>query len=262
MRLSPRLLKLAGKVPDYAVVADIGTDHALLPIYLVSTGKCPRAIAVELNEGPYEAARVAIESFSMTDAVDLRRGNGMQVLTPGEVDAVVIAGMGGGQMIRILEAAPQVRASVPWFVFQPMDDAPELRRFLINHGFRLADEELVRDGREIYEIICAAPGEESIDDDLLLEVGPRNVDRRDPLLAEFIERRIQRYRRILIQVEQGRTPRAVDAMRQLQERIRRLDALARAVTTMPGAAGDGQETPPEPGPQAPPPLTPPMEDRP
>src|SRR5690606_3023567 len=229
MRLSPRLLKLAGKVPDYAVVADIGTDHALLPIYLVSTGKCPRAIAVEFKEGPYEAARAAIESFGMGDTVDLRRGDGLQPLMPGEVDAVVIAGMGGAQMIRILEDAPQVRASVPWFVFQPMDGAAELRRYLVTHGFRLADEDLVRDGDEIYEIVCAAPGEERIDDDLLLEVGPRNVERRDPLLIELIERRIQGYRRVLIQVEQGRTPRAVDAMQRLQQRIRRLDALVRTL---------------------------------
>jgi len=230
MRLSPRLLKLAAKVPDYAVVADIGTDHALLPIYLVSTGKCPRAVAVELKEGPYQAARTAIESFNMSGSVDLRRGDGLKPVVPGEVDAVVIAGMGAEQMIRILEESPQVRASVPWFVLQPMEDAPKLRGYLVTHGFRLADEELVRDGDEIYEIICAAPGQEHIEDELLLEVGPRNVERRDPLLPELIERRIQRYRRILIQVEQGRTQRAVEAMREIQERIRRLDALARAVT--------------------------------
>ncbi|HEX7159778.1 MAG TPA: class I SAM-dependent methyltransferase [Trebonia sp.] len=262
MRLSPRLLKLAGKVPDYAVVADIGTDHALLPIYLVSTGKCPRAIAVEVHEGPYEVARAAIESFAMGDAVDLRRGDGLKPLMPGEVDAVVIAGLGGGQMIRMLEDAPQVRASVPWFVFQPMDDAADLRRFLVDHGFRLADEELVRDGDEIYEIICAAPGRERIDDDLLYEVGPRNVERRDPLLAEFIERRIQRYRRILIQVEQGRTQRAVDAMRELQRLIRRLDDLARTVTAPARGAVDRPNADPDapfpwPTPPSPPPATPP-----
>lgn len=242
MRLSPRLLRLASKIADYSVVADIGTDHALLPIYLVLTGRCPRVIAIEAAEGPFQVAKTAIESFCLQDAIDLRFADGLHGLSPGEADVVVMAGMGGSQMIHILSDNPSVRATIPAFVLQPTCGAPELRRFLIGNGFRLADEELVRDGNEIYEIICATPGSEPMPDEILLEVGPRVVERRDPLLREFVDRRIQHYRRILVQVEQGTSQRAVDALRELQERVRRLDQLAREVSPpspKPERGGDG-----------------------
>src|SRR5690606_28962071 len=104
MRLSARLLKLAGKVPDNAVIADIGTDHALLPIYLISTGRASRVIAVEVADGPYRQADRALRTFGMENAVELRKGDGLRALSPGEVDAAIIAGVGGRQMIAMLES--------------------------------------------------------------------------------------------------------------------------------------------------------------
>ncbi|HEY8449512.1 MAG TPA: class I SAM-dependent methyltransferase [Bacillota bacterium] len=237
MHLSARLLKLASKVPDDTVVADIGTDHALLPIYLVSIGRCPRAIAVEAAEGPFRRAREAIAAFGLEDSIDLRFGNGIEVLQPGEVDVAVIAGIGGTQIVSILEAQPAVRASIRRFVLQPTRGAAEVRRFLHQNGYRLCDEELVPEARQIHEIIVAEPGVEAIDDEILYEIGPRLLERRDPLLGAFIRERIQHYRRILLQVEAGQTQRALEALREFQERIRRLGQVAEQLGGPPMSGG-------------------------
>lgn len=204
MRLSPRLFKIASLVPEKTVVADIGTDHALLPVYLVATGKCPRAIASDSRPGPLEAARATVSAFGVAGQVDLRLGYGLTVLSPREADVVVLAGMGGETILACLERSREVLGGVERLVLQPMTAAARVRRWLLARGFRLAAEELVREGDRIYEIIAAEPGEEPPVSSLLaevgLEVGPRLWEGPHPLLRSFIADRLSRYRRILAQM--------------------------------------------------------------
>lgn len=233
MHLSARLFTLAGQVPDDTIVADIGTDHALLPLYLVSSGRCPRVVAVEAAEGPFNRAKEAIQAFGLEHSIDLRLGDGLSVIKPGEVDVVVIAGMGGGQMVSIMEKSPQVRATVRRWILQPMRGTAEVRKYLVQNGFRIVDEQLVRESRQIYEIIVSEPGYERVDDEIVLEVGPRLIERRDPLLKELIARQIQHYRRILLQIEAGQTPRALSALREFQRRIQKLGEIAQRLGESP-----------------------------
>ncbi|MDI3316179.1 MAG: class I SAM-dependent methyltransferase [Bacillota bacterium] len=191
MQLSPRLLAIARQVPPERVVADVGTDHALLPIYLVSTGITPRAIAVELRRGPLDQARHNVQSFGLGDQVELRQGDGLEALAPGEAEVVVIAGVGGDRIVEILERQPDVRASVLCWIFQPMSQAGGLRRWLVAHGYRLADEELVAEGDRIYEVIRAQPGREPPQEALVMEIGPRLWERREPLLIPLLRRRLE-----------------------------------------------------------------------
>lgn len=211
MKLSPRLLRIAGLVPEDAVVADIGTDRALLPVYLVVTGRCQRAIATEVKPGPLEGARQTIRRFGVGGQVDLRLGYGLTVLEPHEADAVVIAGMGWRTIVAILERSPAVRATVRRFVLQPMDGAGALRRWLLDHGFRLAEEDLAREDDRYYEVLAAEPGQEEKPfpplAQLGLEVGPRLWERRHPLLRPFIEERLNRYRSLLARIERSRLER-------------------------------------------------------
>lgn len=200
MKLSPRLLKIACLVPENVVVADIGTDHALLPVYLVVTGKCPRAIATDVRPGPLEIARETVRTFGADKQVDLRLGFGLTVLKPHEVDVVVIAGVGNRTILEILERSPHIRATIRRFVLQPMVGAGALRRWLLSHGFRLAEEDLVREEGRFYELMAAEPGEEAVPYqplvDVGLEVGPRLWEGRHPLLRAFIEDKLTRYRAI------------------------------------------------------------------
>src|SRR4051794_11569025 len=101
LKLSHRLSALADWVPQGARFADIGTDHAMLPVYLMQNGKINYAVAGDVHAGPVEAARRQVSEAGLEGAVSVRLGDGMSVLSPGEVDTVTLAGMGGSLMVRI-----------------------------------------------------------------------------------------------------------------------------------------------------------------
>ena len=109
MKLDARLAAVAAFVPQGSRVADIGTDHGYLAAALVEEGRAPFVIASDLPAGPCEAARRTVREEDLTEKIEVRQGDGLTVLQPGEVDTVCIAGMGGVLMTEILAAAPEVR---------------------------------------------------------------------------------------------------------------------------------------------------------
>lgn len=208
MELTQRLAAVAEFVPPGVVVADIGTDHAYLPVYLVQTGKCPRVIATDLNEKPYQSARLSVAVRELGRAVDVRLGDGLHSLSPGEAEVVVIAGMGGGTMIRILESSPGVLAWVRRLVLQPMADAGDLRLWLADNGWRIAGEKLVEEEGRIYPVLAAEPGVEGEKDRFRLEVGPRLVEDSNPLLVTYLEKIKSDYQRMLCGLARSRSGQA------------------------------------------------------
>lgn len=157
-RLSPRLRAVAAAVPPGAVVADIGTDHALLPAYLTASGRCPRAIAVERRPGPLAAAARTLTALGLEGRVELRRGDGLHALAPGEVDAVVLAGLGGQTIAAIISARPDVAVTVRRWVLQPMRGEAALRAWLRQAGWQVVEQGTVSSRGRIYPIIVAEPG--------------------------------------------------------------------------------------------------------
>ncbi|GAB6180118.1 class I SAM-dependent methyltransferase [Desulfotomaculum defluvii] len=203
INLSRRLKCLAQYVPKGSVVADIGTDHGYLPIHLVLQGTCPRVIAADINKGPLEAARSNIIQRCVQDKIDLRLGNGLQILKPGEADAIVIAGMGGGTIRDILRASPQVAMGASLLILQPMADEKDLREYLLLHGWTLKDEEMLLEDDRLYLVIVAERGQEALDDPILLEVGPRLLEKKHPLLKEHIHKLVGKYQRVLEGLEKS-----------------------------------------------------------
>lgn len=197
IKLSPRLSAVASYVPLGTMMADVGTDHAYLPVYLVESGVCPGAVATDLNPGPYQAAQDSVARAGLAEKIAVRRGDGLQCVGPGEVQVVVMAGMGGGTMCRLLESAPGVLKTLERLVLQPMDDAPQLRRWLIDHGWRLMDERLVAEDGHLYLVMAAEPGAEAVTNDLDLLIGPRLLERNEPQLLLFLDNLIEQNRRIL-----------------------------------------------------------------
>ena len=127
IHLTPRLRALAALVPDGAVLADIGTDHAILPVSLLMAGRIPRAIASDIRSGPLDSARRTAERFAMQNRVSLRLGAGLETVAPFEADTVAIAGMGGETIAEILQAAPWTRQGDTLLLLQPMTmQAPSL----------------------------------------------------------------------------------------------------------------------------------------
>ena len=201
MGLAKRLAAIASYVPVGSVAADIGTDHAYLPVFLVEEGICARVIATDIKQGPYASALRRIEEAKLTGKIDLRLGNGLDVLQPGEADVLVLSGMGGNTIREILTAAPHVTETVRRLVLQPMADPGDLRTWLAANGWRISDESLVEDGGKIYIVIMAEPGREETRDPFLLELGPRLLEKKDPLLGRYAERIAGLYEQVLAGLE-------------------------------------------------------------
>ncbi|XEC96832.1 tRNA (adenine(22)-N(1))-methyltransferase TrmK [Paenibacillus tarimensis] len=203
LKLSKRLERIAKCVTEGSRVADIGSDHALVPVFLVSTGRSPFAIAGEINEGPLEAARKQVREAGLESRIDVRQGDGLAVLQAGEADTVTIAGMGGALIRDILEEGrlQGKLVGVRELILQPNVGEDLVRRWLVRNGWYLADEMIMEEDGKTYEILLANrppdadelngrlydPGALPIAERLILPVerlykmGPRLLRKHDPV---------------------------------------------------------------------------------
>lgn len=151
-----RLLCAASLVRTGSRLADIGTDHAHLPVYLVKEGICTCAVAADIGEGPAAAARRTVEAAGLSERIEVRVGDGLSVIAPGEATDIVIAGMGGETIVEILREAAWLRGSETHrLILQPMTKTVELREWLYANGFMIDEEHLVKDGRHLYCVMAA-----------------------------------------------------------------------------------------------------------
>ena len=145
----------AALVPPGVAVADIGSDHAHLPVHLVRSGVCPRAIASDIGEGPLRNAAGTVARAGLRDQIELRLSDGFACFAPGDAGCWVLAGMGGTLMARLLSAAPWLCAPGTVLVAQPMRHAEELREWLIRNAFRIEQESACRDAGRAYMALRA-----------------------------------------------------------------------------------------------------------
>ena len=157
LQLQPRLRLLADMVPAGAHLADIGTDHGYLPVWLMQQGRIASAIAADIGPEPLAHARRTAAEYGA--ALDLRLCDGLRGIAAHEADTVVMAGMGGETIIQILTDSPWPRTSGCTLLLQPQSRAEALRRFLAEHGYAIAREALVRDRGFLYPVIEAGAGE-------------------------------------------------------------------------------------------------------
>ena len=206
MELDDRLQALADFVEPGSRVADVGTDHGYLAIELIKSGKADFVIASDKNSGPLEAEGRSLRVEELTEKVTLRLGDGVQVLQPGEVDTVCIAGMGGVLMTEILEAKPEVVKELKHLILQPMNGAEELRRWLYRNSWHIVDESLAVDDGRIYEIIKAEQGRKKYPAPVELLIGPKLWEKKPPLLRHHIEQLLFQQKRVASGME--KSPRA------------------------------------------------------
>lgn len=150
LELTPRLALLASWVSEGARLADIGTDHAYLPVWLMLAGRLRAAIASDLRAGPLDRARATGKTWGVADRIDFRLGSGLDTVAPEEADTVVIAGMGGETIAAILAAVPWTREQKTRLILQPMSSMDDLRRWLEENGYAIEREELTREGETLY----------------------------------------------------------------------------------------------------------------
>ncbi|ADY56686.1 protein of unknown function DUF633 [Syntrophobotulus glycolicus DSM 8271] len=153
MKLGSRLNIIADFIPSGSLLGDIGTDHAYLPVYLLQKGRIEKAIGVDIHKGPFLSAKKTVSQYQLDDRIEIRFGDGLKPLIPGEVNTLSIAGMGGATVLKILQSKPEVLAKVKDLILQPQGMEANVRRELIAQGWRIVEEALVEEEDQIYRII-------------------------------------------------------------------------------------------------------------
>ncbi len=220
-QLSQRLKAVADFVNKGETVADIGSDHAYLPCYLVKTNKVNRAIAGEVVEGPYQSAVRQVKEDQLTEKIDVRKGNGLTVLSPGEVTTVTIAGMGGPLISDILENGKDRLRGVQKLILQPNISAISIRQWLFNNGWQIKDEKILEEDRKIYEIILAERSEnhQSLSQQELL-LGPVLLKEKSAVFIDKWNHELIQLKKIQKQMEGAETsPLLSEKKRQLEQKI-------------------------------------------
>ena len=157
--ISKRLLCCASMVQPGSRVADIGTDHGYLGIYLLQSGAARHVIACDLRKDPLENARRNAKLFGVDGEMELRLSDGLEKILPDEVDTVVMAGMGGDLIQKILSQCPWRKREGLQFILQPQSAGNVLRRWLCEDGFEIQREEPVQDGHFLYTVMDIRQGE-------------------------------------------------------------------------------------------------------
>lgn len=198
MEISLRLKTVADQVFG-KTVADIGTDHGYVPIYLVEKGKSERAIACDINKGPLLKAEENIRCKGLEDKIEIRLGSGLLPIKKGEVETAVIAGMGGMLMTDILKESDKVVESLKQLVLQPQLDIDAVRKYVHSIGFRIINEEMLIDEGKYYTVISAVHGEEEYEREAEYAFGKINLDKKCPVLKRYLEHRVKK----LLDIEDG-----------------------------------------------------------
>jgi len=191
--LSNRLMSAVGFVRG-GMLADIGTDHAYLPVYLYNSARIRGAVAADINVGPLERAKTNIALCGAEKGIVTVLSDGLAEIEPYHPDDIVIFGMGGELIIRIIRDAPWVRDRSVRLILQPMTKQEEVRAFLLENGFVIVDEVLSEDEGKIYQTLCAeyAPQvDRSCYSRLECLLGRHNISRGGPLFERFLRHRIE-----------------------------------------------------------------------
>ncbi len=172
IRLGARLKAAADFVKSGLPTADIGTDHAYLPVYLVLSGVLDSAFASDINEGPLENARQTAEKYNLQDKITLRLSDGLQSYEGGEIKQIIICGMGGELIAKILNDWEHTQSEGMRLILQPMSKPEALRQYLAENGFKIMQEKGAFDDGRYYTVICAEWTGEKIEyDELYLAIG-------------------------------------------------------------------------------------------
>lgn len=188
VHLSERLLGVYSLITPGLSVADIGTDHGYLPIYLIKNGKASKVIASDVNKGPLEKARENIEQYELNNEIELRLSDGLKMYEPGEAQAIVMAGMGGNLIIDIISNSLDVCNGACEMILQPQSDVCRVRHFLHKNGFRIISENMVKDENKFYPMMKVIKESQKWDSEIFYIYGKVLLDEQNPVLREYLIR--------------------------------------------------------------------------
>ncbi len=190
VQLSERLLAAAGMVTKGNIVADVGCDHAYTSIYLCQAGIAPKVIAMDVNKGPLVGAKANVEEAGLSEQIDIRLSDGLKKLLPGEADTVLLCGMGGLLMIKILSDYPEATASLKELILQPQSEVGEVRMFLHKQGYEITEEHMLKEDGKFYVMMRAVKSEvpQAYETECDYVYGKLLLEEKNPVLLEYLDR--------------------------------------------------------------------------
>ena len=190
--ITPRLECILKYVTE-KTVADIGTDHAYIPIKLVLDGICDKVIASDIKPGPVSAAKRHVEKYGLSKNIDVRLGPGLEPLFEGEAKQIIIAGMGGEMIMKILEENPD-KAKASELILQPMNAQYELRKFLHENGYKIKKEDIVCENIKVYNVLIVSKGQDNpFRDDFEYQIPPYLLSH--PLIDKLLDKKIREFKK-------------------------------------------------------------------
>ncbi len=229
MELSKRLCAVAELVENGSILADIGTDHGYIPLYLAESGRIPSAIAMDVNRGPLERAERNIRERGYADRISVRLSDGFAALAEGEAQSAVIAGMGGALMIRILRDGERIVRTLRECILQPQSEIEKVRAFLVREGFSFIREDMVEEDGKYYPMMKVRPPSDGAQGSGVLLSGDWTetelcygkllLSQRHPVLRRYLEREIRLYEKIIGELEEKGSEHAADRRRELGDRL-------------------------------------------
>ena len=215
LQISRRLKAVAALVSPGLVLADVGCDHGYIPIYLIQKGQIPRAIAMDINQGPLLRAREHIREWGLEAYIETRLSDGLKALEPGPL------------MERILTQGAPVLKDMKELILQPQSEIGHFRQFLAENGYRIIEEDMVEEEKKYYPMMKAVQGSMNYTKKAEYLYGKKLLEKRHPVLREFLEKEDRASRELLKKLTQVETSSAEKRKEELQEEIRdRKEALA------------------------------------
>ncbi len=224
MKLSMRLETILSMVLPCRTAADIGCDHGFTAIRLLTDKKAERAVCSDIGEGPIRRAREHVFEAGLSERIECRKGDGLQTVFPGEADCVIIAGMGGKLMSRILTEGADVLSAAEELILSPHTETAELRRTLADLGFRIDAEQMVFDEGKFYTVIRAVPGAMQLSQ-RETEYGPCLLKERSEVFLRWLRYEIRINEEVLSQLFGKDSPGALTARRERRRKIRELSEI-------------------------------------
>ncbi|MDD3224516.1 MAG: class I SAM-dependent methyltransferase [Clostridium sp.] len=225
MYIGKRLEAIAQMVDKCDTIADIGTDHGYLPIYLIKKGYCKKAVASDINEGPIKKAEKNVKKEKLDDLIQLRFGAGLSTIKKNEVNAVVIAGMGGNLMKNIIEENREIFKNLDFLIAQPVQNPEVFRKYVYESGYTVIDENVVKDEGKYYQILKIKYGNSVCKlKDIYYEVGEKFLHKDNAIVKEYIFYKIEKYDKIFNNIKDD-TKLAENRKNQIKQKIRDLQEM-------------------------------------
>jgi len=234
VKISDRLKTAASLIREGAVLADVGTDHGYVPIYLLEQKKIKSAIAMDINKGPLERAREHIHLYGMDAYIQTRLSDGVAALEKGEADSILVAGMGGGLVIHILEEGKDICQAAGELILQPQSELCSVRDYLAKNGYMIDAERMVFEDGKYYPMMHAVPGrDDTVYPESYFKYGGWLIREKNEVLLRYLEKEEREVREIQKKLLPGQEKERIRA--RLDEIKERLAVIEQAKMEMHGS---------------------------